>query len=85
MSEDTVINFTNVKNIKEFTMTANARIIDLEQCLYDILECSRLDRVKEMAADVLGEDLDSYFEEEREELDFEDDTKIGNFYLGDDH
>ena len=78
--QDNVVDINKIKDIKAFVETANERIIDLEQCLYDILECSRLDVAKEMAADVLDEDLDSYLEEDNlEELDFDNDQCVTHF------
>lgn len=74
---DNVVDFTSTKAVKEFIETANGRIIDLEQALYDILECSRMDVCKEIAAEVLGEDLETYLEEDNyAELDFEDDDTL---------
>ena len=71
-TDTNVIDFTSAKAVKEFIETASHRIYDLEATLYDILECSRLDVAKEMAADVLEEDIDVYLEEDNcAELDFE--------------
>jgi uncharacterized protein (UPF0264 family) len=77
--ESTVIDFSSARAIKEFVQTANEKIMLLEQALYEILEEKDLFNIKEIAADVLGEDLDAYLEEDdlsKTELDFEDDTKI---------
>ena len=72
--DEKVVDFTAVKSIKEFVLTANERIYELESALYAILDMTHLDHVKETAADVLGEDLEVYLEAENiKELDFEND------------
>jgi len=69
-----LIDFTSARSIKEFVTTANDTIYRLEHALYQILDTSRLDVAKEIAADVLEEDLDTYLEDDNlKELDFEDD------------
>ncbi len=68
-----VVDFTKIKDIKEFMETANERIIDLENALYAILDSYRLDVVKELAADALGENLEVYLEQDVRELDFNGD------------
>ena len=53
------------------------RIIELENSLYEIMKASDLSYAKEIAAEVLEEDLEGYLEEEGipQELDFNDDDK----------
>lgn len=71
--ESNVIDFTNILNVKEFVESASERIGELECALYDILDTERLDIAKEIAADVLEEDLEAYLEEDKyAELDFDD-------------
>ena len=71
--EKNIVNFNSVKAAKEFMLNANARIGELEHALYKILDQKRLDVIHELAADVLGEDLEVYLEDDcLEELDFED-------------
>ncbi len=73
--DEKVVDFTSAKNIKDFVETANDRIFQLEDSLYAILDCHRIDVIKEIAAEVLNEDLESYLEEDKvQELDFDDDT-----------
>ena len=71
-----VIDFRSAKLVKEFVETAGQRIYDLEDCLYSIIDCHRMDVIKEMAAEALNEDLDILLEPEDgvQELNFEDDT-----------
>ena len=71
------IDFKAVKDTKEFIENANNRIFELENALYKILETKDLAAIQELAADVLGEDLDTYLEGELlPELNFEDDKNI---------
>ena len=71
------INLTSARSLKEFIATANDKILKLENTLYEILETKSLEAAKELAADVLGEDLDVYLEEDSlEELDFENNTYV---------
>lgn len=73
---ENIVDFKSTKALKDFVSTANERILALEHALYTILETDRIDVIKEIAADVLGEDLDIYLEEDiMEELDFEDESK----------
>ncbi len=72
-NEDKVIDFTSTKAVKEFIETANERILELEQAHYLILETNRIDVIKEISANVLGEDLEIYLEEDSlDQLDFDD-------------
>lgn len=74
---ETVINLSSVRSVKDFIEEANDHILRLESALYDILDCKDLQIAKEIAADVLDEDLEIYLEEDDlEELDFDDDTKL---------
>lgn len=70
-----VTDFTAAKATKNFIETANNRIQELEEALYQILDLKTLSDAKEVASEVLGEDLDIYLEEdlEVEELDFSGD------------
>lgn len=71
-----VVDFKSAKMVKEFIETAGQRIYELEDSLYAIIDCHRLDIAKEIAADVLNENLDILLEEDTgvEELNFDDDT-----------
>ena len=72
-NEDKLIDFTSTKSVKEFVETANERILELEQAHYLILETNRIDVIKEISANVLGEDLEIYLEEDSlDQLDFDD-------------
>lgn len=72
-----IIDFKSARSIKELVLTANDTIGALENALYKILDCDRLDVVKEIAAEALGEDLDIYLEDDNlAELDFEEDLNI---------
>ena len=69
-----LINFQSVKSIKDLAILANDKIGELEHALYSILDCDRIDVIKEIAADALGEDIDIYLEDEMDkklELNFE--------------
>lgn len=69
-----IINLKACRSIKELATTAQETIYGLENALYDILDAQSLEVAKEIAADVLGEDLDVYLEDEGvEELDLEQD------------
>lgn len=77
MNNKNIVDFKTAQELKEFVSNASDRIFELEDALYQILDSSKLDVAKELAADVLGEDLESFLEEEKfEELDFEDDTNV---------
>ncbi len=76
---DKPIDFTAAKRTKEFIETVNERNGELENALYQILDVTSLEAAKELAADVLGEDLAIYLEPE---LDFENDEII---FEGDDY
>jgi hypothetical protein len=72
-----VVDFKSAKAVKDFIETASDRILQLEDAHYAILDCHRIDVIKEISAEVLGEDLESYMEEDIagvKELDFENDT-----------
>ncbi len=72
MTNTNVVDFTSTKNVKEFIETAQLQIQKLEHALYQIMETKSLEAAKELAADALDEDLDTYLEEDDlEELDFE--------------
>tara|TARA_R110000851_G_scaffold33135_3_gene88275 strand:- start:416 stop:613 length:198 start_codon:yes stop_codon:yes gene_type:complete len=49
------------------------RVIELEDVMFKILNCSRLDIAKELAADIMEEDVGGYLEYDEDfgELDFE--------------
>ncbi len=84
--DEKVIDFTVVKNIKDFVATANERIYELENALYEILEMDHLEMAKEVAAEVLGEDLEVYLEAENiKELDFENETYVDDWLPGDEN
>lgn len=77
-----VIDFSAAKSVKEFVETASGRIYELEDALYAILDCHRVDVIKEIAADALGEDLETYMEEDSvKELDFDTDAADDNISL----
>ena len=74
-----IVNLSSARSVKDFVLTANDRITALEQALYDILDCHRLDVAHEIAAEILNEDLDSYFAADdlsQGELDFDNDELI---------
>lgn len=69
-----VVDFKSAKAVKDFIETASDRIHDLEDAHYAILDCNRIDVIKEISAEVLGEDLEVYLEEDTadvKELDFD--------------
>jgi hypothetical protein len=79
MSEEKekVVNLPNLSGLRQAINDCNDRIIELENALYTILDVDGLEKAKEIAAEALGEDLETYLEEEVvEELDFEDDGQI---------
>lgn len=51
---------------------------EYNEALYRVLESDRLDIAKEIAADALGEVLEEYLENDREELDFVDNQTSGD-------
>ena len=59
-----IINLRACRSIKEMALTAHETIVELETALYDILDVNSIEAAKELAADVLDEDLEIYFEEE---------------------
>jgi hypothetical protein len=66
-----------VKSFIEGANSANDYILDLEDTLYRILDAKDLGIAKELAADVLGEDLETYNEaDDLTELDFDDDNNL---------
>ena len=71
-----IVDFASAKAVRDFIDTASDQIFMLEDSLYAILDCHRLDIAKEIAADALSEDLTIYLEPETgvEELNFDDDT-----------
>lgn len=72
-----VVDFSAAKSIKEFVAEANERIYELEYALYDILETTRLDVCKEIAAEALHEDIEIYLEsDDLAELDFDNDDVL---------
>lgn len=74
---DNVVSLAEVKDYKEYALNAMATIQVLEYALYGILEATALDDAKEIAAEVLDEDLETYLEEDDlEELDFDDPDKV---------
>lgn len=76
-TSNNTIDFNSARSLKEFVTTANDQILKLEHALYSILETDRIDVIKEIAADAVGEDIDIYLEQDNlDELDFDDDTKI---------
>lgn len=52
------------------------RMVALENALYEVINSKDLAYAKQIAADVLEEDLDDLYEEELEELNFDDDSFI---------
>lgn len=74
-----VIDFKSHKAVKDFIDTASDRIYQLEDGLYAILDTNRIDVIKEIAADLLNEDLEIYLEEDAQikELDFDTDDNMG--------
>ena len=65
----------SVKTFIEGANSANDYILDLEDALYRIMDAKDLGIAKEIAADVLGEDLATYNEaDDLTELDFDDDS-----------
>ncbi len=77
-----IINLKACRSVKELVTTAQDTIGRLENALYEILDAKSIEAAKELAADALDEDLESYLEEDDldlEELDFEDDTKINSY------
>lgn len=73
-----IVNLKACRSIKELALTAQETIGVLENALYQILDANRLDVAKEIASEVLEEDLESYLEDEVPELDFEADSSFGN-------
>lgn len=72
-----VIDLGSARAIKEYIENSQLHIQKLEHALYEILDTKSIDQCKELAADALGEDLDTYLEEDDlAELDFEDDGKV---------
>lgn len=74
-----VVDFNNVKQMKDFIENYHQNVLALENALYAILDTDRLDIAKELAAEALDEDLEVYLEEDYAELDFEQEI-----YLEDD-
>lgn len=68
-----VVDFQSAKAVKDFIETASDRIYVLEDALYSIMDCHRIDVIKEIAADALNEDLEVYLEKDAgvQELDFD--------------
>jgi hypothetical protein len=62
---------------KEWIEEMNTRMLELENALYGILDAKDIDIAREIAADVLDEDLEIYMEEDNlDELDFDDDGNL---------
>ena len=74
-----IVDFQSAKAVKDFVETASQRIYELEDALYAILDCHRLDVVKEIAAETLGEDIEVYLEVDGalHELDLDRDDNMG--------
>jgi len=71
---ENIINLKSCRSIKELALTAQETIGTLENALYAILDANSIDEARELAADVLGEDLGVYLEEDDlSELDFDED------------
>lgn len=69
---ENIVNLKACRSIKELALTAQETIGALEHALYNILDTDRLDIAKEIAADALNEDLETYLEDDDlEELDFD--------------
>lgn len=68
-----IINLKACRSLKHLALTANDTIGELENALYEILDANTLNEAKELAADVLEEDLEIYLENEVPELDFDND------------
>ena len=77
VTKDNVFDINNALKVKEFISEANETILMLENALYLVLEQTDLKDAKQVAADALGEDLNTYLEaDDLSELDFEDDTNL---------
>lgn len=66
------------ETLKEISDKSEA--LQYEEALYRILDAGRLDVAKEIAADVLGEDLEEYLEQS----DLDERTEIGDDYFDQD-
>jgi hypothetical protein len=80
-----IVNLNACRSVKELVITAQDTIGKLENALYEILDARSIEAAKELAAEALDEDLETYLEEDDldlEELDFEDEEKI--YTYGDD-
>lgn len=72
-----VLNLASAKSVRDFLEEANENILRLENALYQIMDCKDIESAKELAADALNEDLETWLEEDNlEELDFDDDGKV---------
>lgn len=73
-----IVNLKACRSIKELALTAQETIGCLEDALYNILDANSIEAAKEIAADILDEDIEVYLEEDNlDEPDFfEDDFNM---------
>jgi hypothetical protein len=72
-----VISLQDAQSNKDWIEEMNIRMIELENALYGVLDAKDIDIAREIAAEVLNEDLETYMEEDNlDELDFDDDGNL---------